>query len=246
MNSEDRSLGRIVSRRQALTLLAAAGAGLLLRRFGAPMSGAQAAPASVSACVVRPEQTEGPYFVDRMLERSDIRSDPASGVVSVGIPLQLTFNIWRLTQRECVPLAGATVDIWHCDANGVYSDARDPRFSTVGKRFLRGYQPTDAQGRANFTTVYPGWYDGRTTHIHFKIRTGTAGEQRHEFTSQLYFDDAFTDAVYSRAPYSARGPRTRRNRGDGIFRDGGAQLMLSPTPRSDGYQAAFDIALNIA
>ncbi len=85
---------------------------------------------------------------------------------------------------------GAIVDIWHCDAAGVYSDATDPGFNTVGKKFLRGYQVTDANGGVQFTTIYPGWYRGRTVHIHFKVRAKAKSGQSYEFTSQLYFDDA--------------------------------------------------------
>ena len=89
-------------------------------------------------------------------------------------------------------MAGAMVDICQCDAIGVYSDVRATNgfFNTGGQRFLRGYQVTDASGVAKFTTVYPGWYQGRSVHIHFKIRTN-AGGRNAEFVSQLYFDDAF-------------------------------------------------------
>ena len=88
------------------------------------------------------------------------------------------------------PLAGAQVDIWHCDALGVYSDVRDRSSDTTGKKFLRGYQVSDDAGQVRFTTIYPGWYGGRAVHVHFKIRRPGAGGRIDEFTSQLYFDDA--------------------------------------------------------
>ena len=99
---------------------------------------------AVPACIVRPEVTEGPYYVDEDLNRSDIRADPSTGTVSEGIPLVLTFNIAQIAGSACTALAGAKVEIWHCDAAGVYSDVTDRGFSTVGRKFLRGSQMTDA------------------------------------------------------------------------------------------------------
>jgi hypothetical protein len=97
-----------------------------------------------------------------------------------------------------------------------------------------------------FTTVYPGWYDGRTVHIHFKVR-GSAGAGRgYEFTSQLYFDDAFTDRVFARGPYARRGKRTVRNGGDGIFRAGGSRLILLVVESDAGYASKFNVGLRLA
>jgi protocatechuate 3,4-dioxygenase beta subunit len=198
------------------------------------------------SCVVRPEQTEGPYFVDEHLNRSDIRSDPADGRVKSGTPLTLTLLVSRLNAAgDCHPLPGAQVDLWHCDALGVYSDVQDPGFSTVGQKFLRGYQMTDAQGEARFVTVYPGWYPGRTVHIHFKIRTASVTQRNFEFTSQLYFDDVVTDRVHADPPYASKGLRSARNQHDWIFRRGGDQLMLTPTIIAGGYEASFSIALRL-
>ncbi|MEP0859677.1 twin-arginine translocation pathway signal protein, partial [Trichocoleus sp. DQ-U1] len=140
---------------------------------------------------------------------------------------------------------GATVDIWHCDALGVYSDVRDFNGDTQGQKFLRGYQVTDANGTAEFVTIYPGWYPGRTVHIHFKIRTDSASGRGSEFTSQLYFDDALTDQIYAQSPYAAKGQRTQRNDGDGIFQDGGEELMLQLTQDAQGYVGTFDIGLQM-
>jgi protocatechuate 3,4-dioxygenase beta subunit len=195
---------------------------------------------NLPGCIVRPEQTEGPYFVDEKLLRSDIRSDPSNGVVKPGVPLQLTFVVSQVAVNSCVPIVGAWVDIWHCDALGNYSDVQD----TVGQKFLRGYQITDTNGIAAFTTIYPGWYPGRTVHIHFKIRLANATGQTYEFTSQLYFDDATSNLVYAQAPYVSNGQRDIKNNADGIFRNGGDQLLLSLTPTQEGYSTVFTIGLD--
>ena len=109
--------------------------------------------------------------------------------------LALTFRVSQINGQGCVAYPGAVVDVWHCDALGVYSDVTDRGVSTVGQQFLRGYQVTDANGIASFVTIYPGWYPGRTVHIHFKIRSEATSDSSLEFTSQLFFDDAFTDQV---------------------------------------------------
>ncbi|MCU0570804.1 MAG: intradiol ring-cleavage dioxygenase [Oculatellaceae cyanobacterium Prado106] len=204
-----------------------------------------ASTATTPACIVRPQQTEGPYFRDEKLNRSDIRSNPADGAVKPGVPLKLAFQVSQVSSAACVPLEGAIVDVWHCDAEGVYSDVSDRRFDTTGQKFLRGYQTTNADGIAEFITIYPGWYPGRTVHIHFKIRTDATAQSSYEFTSQLYFDDAVTDQVDAQAPYAARGQRTQRNDQDGIFQRSGEQLLLTLTPAVEGYEGRFNIGLEL-
>jgi protocatechuate 3,4-dioxygenase beta subunit len=156
--------------------------------------------------------------------------------VKEGVPLVLTFHVAQVTASGCMALPGAKVEIWHCDALGVYSDVSDPGFNTRGQQFLRGYQLTDVNGRAAFTTIYPGWYRGRTVHIHFKIRPDTNSA----FTSQLFFDDALSDQVFARQPYAAKGARGVRNSNDNIFND---QLVLTMAPSGQGYVAAFDLGI---
>jgi protocatechuate 3,4-dioxygenase beta subunit len=229
----------VLSRREALALIGASSAALLTLALPARAAG----PPS---CVARPQQTEGPFFVEEELDRSDIRSDPRTGVVKPGLPLRLTFNISRMSSASCVPLAGAKVDLWHCDATGRYSDARSRGSSSAGEKFLRGDQRTDAAGTAQFLTIYPGWYGGRTVHVHFKIRTAASSAPAYEFTSQLYFDDALTDRVYAFEPYAAGRRRSMRNADDFIFRDGGSQLLIVPVQDAQGYAATFDIGLQIA
>jgi protocatechuate 3,4-dioxygenase beta subunit len=252
MKNGDRHVGRVLTRRESLTLLSGAAAGTTLLaasgHLGSNTGKVQtAAGATLPSCIVRPEQTQGPYFVDEKLHRSDIRSDPTDGSIKQGVPLRLLFRVTALTGNACRPLAGATVDVWHCDALGVYSDTRDPIFGdTRGRKFLRGYQWTSDDGTAEFLTIYPGWYQGRTVHVHFKIRTGSASTAHHEFTSQLYFEDTLTDRVHTQLPYARKGQRTLRNAGDGNFRSAGANLLLKIATQGEGYAAAFDVALQMA
>jgi protocatechuate 3,4-dioxygenase beta subunit len=243
MTYENGPSGRLLSRLEILRYLGATGAVWLMAGSLSPRL--SEAGTLGPSCVVRPEQMEGPYFVDERLNRSDIRSDPTRGLVKPGTPLALTLQLSRLNAGDCQPLAGTQVDIWHCDAQGIYSDVQDPEFNTIGQKFLRGYQITDVRGEVRFVTVYPGWYPGRTVHIHFKIRTTPMAKRNFEFASQLYFDDGLTDRVHSALPYATNGPRSARNQHDWIFRRGGDRLMLAPTPVGDGYAALFAIGLQL-
>jgi protocatechuate 3,4-dioxygenase beta subunit len=192
---------------------------------------------------------EGPYFVDARLNRSDIRTDPSDKAVSPGVPLRVTFRVSQMSAAgACGPLAGALVDLWQCDALGVYSDFADTtaKFDARGKKFLRGYQVTDAKGLVEFTTIYPGWYPGRAVHLHFKVRTNPNGPRGTDFTSQLYFDEAVTDRVHARAPYASKGRRTTTNEGDGIFKNGGQQLMLKLTENANSLAGTFEMAVKLA
>ncbi|HEV8573997.1 MAG TPA: twin-arginine translocation pathway signal protein [Dehalococcoidia bacterium] len=172
----------------------------------------QTATAAPVACVVTPEQTEGPYFVDEMLNRSDITSDPADGSVSDGVPLRLTLTVSSVNGTTCTPAAGANVDMWHCDADGVYSDvsggAGQP--DTSGQRFLRGYQVSDQNGQVVFQTIFPGWYSGRTPHIHFKVRT-IDGLESSRPSSSSTTPSSMPSTLRPRTARTARPtPRTRR------------------------------------
>lgn len=256
-----------MSRREALALLGGTGAALVVGIGLSRVSLAQTAtPATATPsltmtpmpdCVVKPALTEGPYFVDVMLNRSDIRKDSTLDIMKDGRPLYLVFQVMDVTDGTCRPLSGAQVDIWHCDANGIYSGSTDPGFDTTGEDWLRGYQVTDEQGLAKFITIYPGWYSGRAVHIHFKIRTDPEAEQGYEFTSQLFFDDDLSDAVFEEAPYTdGRGARNTRNDNDNIFSGSDGLLTLTLAPLTDeeaeelkldttGYKSTFYIGLDL-
>ena len=244
MDLDDLPIGRVLTRREALALLGSTGSLLL---FGGATSSADTSRAVRPRypCVVRPASTPGPYYVDEKLQRSDIRSDPSDGTVKEGIPLALTLNVSSIAKGACAPLVGAIVDVWQCDAHGVYSDVVDPSFNTTGKQFLRGHQITDQLGVVRFTTIYPGWYPIRTPHIHYKIRSPASVRSHYEFTGQLYFDEGLSDRIYAKVPYAGRGKRTVSNTTDRIYnQDGGRQTTLTVTPAQDGYAATFDVALD--
>ena len=239
---------RSLSRRKIIRLIQASATAILAGYMGNQAASGKpknpATPAKKISCVVKPQQTEGPYFVDERMNRSDIRSDPSDNSVREGTALRLIFHISQVDGNSCKPFAGA-VDLWHCDASGVYSDVSDRSFNTQGKKFLRGYQVTDKNGTAQFITIYPGWYPGRAVHLHFKIRTDSATQTSYEFTSQLYFDDSLTDQIHAQPPYISKGQRTL-NAQDIIFQDGGKDLLLRLSKDEKGYVGTFDIGLQIS
>jgi protocatechuate 3,4-dioxygenase beta subunit len=265
-HDDDIPVGRILSRKEMLGLLMGASAVLLAGCDALPTALSQISNSSSSssasqtnasstsatsstsqlACIVTPELTEGPYFVDEKLNRADIRSDPNTGAVKEGALLRLTINVSEVVSGSCSPYAGAYVDVWHCDALGTYSDVVDNAqgFNTKGQQFLRGYQVTDTNGKVEFTTIYPGWYEGRAVHIHFKIRNALNATQAHTFTSQLFFDDSITDTVQAQSPYSSKGQRTMRNSADNIYQQGGSQMLLKPVKEGDAYIASIAIGVN--
>lgn len=244
MQNDDDVVGRLLSRRELVALFGSSAVAALTHRLSAQAG--SGIPVAAAACVVQPQQTEGPYFVDEKLLRSDIRSDPATGAVKAGAPLALMLNISQVKpDGSCAALPGAEVHLWHCDAMGEYSDVKDRLFDNTGKKFLRGHQITNAAGGASFSTIYPGWYQGRAVHLHFKVRTSSGSNGAYEFTSQFYFDEAFTDRVYTAAPYSTHTGARTRNEQDGIYRDGGSQLILPVRDTGKGYAAAFNVAMKV-
>jgi len=199
------------------------------------------------SCVTKPALTEGPYFVDELLNRADIRSDPTTGVLKAGVPLKLTINVYRTGASACTPITGAYVDLWHCDALGVYSDvsagAGNP--DTRGQKFLRGYQITDNNGSVTFTTIYPGYYTGRTTHLHYKVRLFEGTNRTYEFTSQLCFNDSLTDQVYAAPPYNTKAARQTRNNNDSIYPSGGTPILMTlSSDGQGGYSSSFYLGVN--
>ncbi len=189
-------------------------------------------------CVLTPQATEGPFYFNPNQIRQNIVED------RVGAPLRMAVRVMRVDDG-CAPLKDALVDLWHADAGGVYSGY--PRqlggLDTSGETFLRGVQMTDADGIALFDTIYPGWYPGRTVHIHFKAHYGS----NTYVTSQFYFPDDFTDHVYSRTPYRDRPDRTTRNANDSVLRGDPAEsnLLASVTEDGDGYFGTITIGVTV-
>jgi len=197
---------------------------------------------AAATCRLWAEQDEGPYRRDYHPFRRDVTED------RVGVPLALGL---ALGARTGTAAGDAVVEIWHCDPEGAYSgfpppDSTDvPTASTaprtdylVDHTFLRGRQATDHDGRVEFRTVYPGWYPGRTVHIHVIVRAGST-----TFTSQLYFPETVTEAVFAREPYSARPGRDTTNADDEIFPTGDEPAVLRLAAVGDGYLAAIRLRL---
>src|SRR5688572_9626269 len=175
-----------------------------------------------------------------------IRDLTVTGVQTCALPISLAIGVFDVANNSCTPLTNAQVDIWHCDALGVYSDVSDQGFDTTGQQFLRGYQLTDETGTVQFLTIYPGWYSGRAVHIHFTIRTTATDGSDYQFTSQFFFNDTLTDQVHAQEPYASKGPRDTRNSSDNIFIGGGDQLLLNVQgDNANGYTAAMNIGLDL-
>ncbi|MFL5293668.1 MAG: hypothetical protein ACJ79U_19290 [Myxococcales bacterium] len=250
-------------RRDVLKGISALGAVAVFRCGGT--AAADGGAISNGACVLDPTVTRGPFWVDERLQRSDVRSDTsgrASPNPRPGVPLALRFALSSFGASTCAPLAGAMVDIWQCDAAGIYSDVAG---TSAGQNFLRGYQTTDASGIASFTTIYPGWYPGRAVHIHVKVRLfdsmlrATRSARRRqspllppadnvttEATTQVFFDDTVSDAVFrAAAPYNSRPARDTRNAADGLY--GGRTVLLASLQGdpASGYSATFPLAVRL-
>jgi len=264
MENDDALEGRLYTRRETLAiarrtgLMIGLGGMLRLLNTAPPAYSAPEAPVAEATDIhllASPSLTEGPFFVDERLQRADLTGGSIRPSIVQAVPLQLTLNVFASTDnRKFAPLPGATVDVWHVDAHGVYSDepqGLNPE-DTKGERWLRGYQVTDARGKVAFRTIFPGWYRGRTTHIHFKVRYLLDGKQPASFTSQLFVPDTLADRLYQRAPYFVRTEDAMRNQDDPIYRDGrsdgtmaGAAMTLDPKPLAGGkgYTAQFNVAL---
>lgn len=199
-----------------------------------------------------PQQTEGPYFVEDMPNRSDIRSDTSNGSVEQGIPLRLVIHVYGVNDGSCVPLKGAKLDIWHANSQGIYSGVKD--MGTAENNFLRGYQVTDNNGTVEFTTIYPGWYEGRAIHIHDKVRIFNGQEKELEWTAQLYFNNSINEQVHEQTPYNSHGPVKTTNEQDMIYtgasadgliqKNSGEQLMVNLTKQGASYLGTFNVVLN--
>jgi protocatechuate 3,4-dioxygenase beta subunit len=233
-----------ISRRRALALF---GASATLLGCGGGSGGSSTSTSATStgtsvSCVLTPEETAGPYplFNDIASASTYMREDITEG--KTGIPLQLLLTFVNVN-ANCTPITDALVYTWHCDKDGAYSGYNQPGNNTVGQTFCRGVQMTDGTGLARFTTIYPGWYSGRITHVHFRVYLGNALEA----TSQLCFPQDITRAVYNTSPYVARGQNTSVTSfsQDGVFSDG-EQYQLCTTSQNattGGYDAALTVGV---
>jgi protocatechuate 3,4-dioxygenase beta subunit len=213
------------------SLVKAGGLAIAVLGAGAlPASAAATArETSAASCVLAPEMTQGPFYVPNEKVRRNIREGQP------GVALALRLGV--VDASSCRPITGAAVDIWHADAAGEYSGIGSN--GTSGRTFLRGVQRTDAKGIARFDTVYPGWYQGRTVHIHVMVHV--SGDVVH--TGQLFFDDALTDAVFTRKPYSTRSARDVRNADDGIYGNGGSRSLLRMRRQGTGYLGTISMGV---
>jgi protocatechuate 3,4-dioxygenase beta subunit len=217
-----------LSRREALSLIAVtvAGGTLMSRQAFAQGAAASGLITGADVCAITPETTEGPYYFDPALVRTDITEGRP------GLPTRVRLQV---VDAQCQPIPSARVDIWHCDAEGIYSGytGQPGGLDTSGETFMRGTQIADANGIVEFATVYPGWYPGRTPHIHFKVFPN----QTSTMTGQLFFPDDVSDAVYAGvAPYNSRSAEGRTgNERDGIAQRAGAAAVASVEELPEAY-----------
>jgi protocatechuate 3,4-dioxygenase beta subunit len=226
-------MNRKIDRRQALAAFGTAGLGAVLAGCGSDeQTAATPTPSGdtfddAATCTVSPELTEGPYYFDVDSLRSDIAEDRE------GVALRLAIRV--RDAATCDPIEDAVVDIWHCDAVGTYSGFESASQGgppggagrTDDETYLRGAQLTNAEGVAVFRTIYPGWYRGRTVHIHAKVHL----DKQTALTTQLFTNREFDERVYAREPYASDPGRDTFNDSDGIFEDG---LELTLTEEGDG------------
>jgi protocatechuate 3,4-dioxygenase beta subunit len=233
-------LDTLLTRRRALQLAGGLGLAAFVSACasdgGSAGSGTAAATGAASgetstaapSCVLMPELTEGPYYLDLDLVRSDITEGRP------GLPLDLRVDV--VDAGTCEPIDGAAVDVWHCDAEGAYSGVQGAESET----FCRGVQMTNASGTAEFRTVFPGWYTGRAVHIHVKVAAD--GDQTH--TGQLFFDPEALSDVYSAEPYAARGEPDVSNEDDGIFQQSGGVTVVAVTVADDASSGSVTLGID--
>jgi protocatechuate 3,4-dioxygenase beta subunit len=226
-----------IGRREALGAMgAAAGAAIAIGCGGSPTSptdtsssGTTTTGSTNAACAVTPSETAGPYPSLTDLVRSDIR-EGKSGTV-----LTLTVKVVNVN-AACAAVPNADVEVWHCDAVGNYSEYGTQTTET----YLRGIQTTNSTGEVTFTTIYPGWYQGRATHIHLEVKTNGVSRK----ISQIAFPESINNSVYRTGVYASRGSNPTSNLADGIFADSLASELVTPSgDPTSGYSASCQIAI---
>ena len=204
---------------------------------------------SSTDCVASPAETAGPYPYDLSAVSKIFRKDIAED--KTGTPLGLTFSVVNVN-NNCAPIENARVDIWHIDKDGYYSEYSEPGYlgtqNHVGETFLRGIQVTDAEGKVNFTTIYPGWYSGRIAHIHIEIFVNSVRKA----TTQMAFPDAVNQEVYNTSLYSAHGQNSSvaSNAADMVFGDSATDLehelcAITPNSATGGYDATLTVRVSL-
>lgn len=235
-----------ISRRQVVLGLGAASAGALLPAVSKKKDVAAISPSPYPSCAFTPEQTEGPFY----FETGFIRQDITEGRPGKALHLKLKV----VGAESCEPIQDAVVDIWHCDAAGEYSgfetaNSGSPRRGRGGgrrqqtrneKTFLRGAQVTNSEGEVEFKTIYPGWYQGRATHIHIKVYL----DNDDVLTSQMYFPEELNDHIYQEGVYAEHEGNRVTNDRDGIFRRAGSGTVLELTEVSEGYVGTLTLGVN--
>ncbi len=241
---DDQPIGTILTRRDALRAAALSGFGLFL-------GGAKAEAAPVLDLVATPELTEGPFFVDNKLNRKNVTEGTRRKTVVDGEPLLLKIKVFKIVEGKTTPLENAQVDIWHTDASGTYSGEPSSGIQdedTSGQMWLRGFQKTDKEGACEIQTIFPGYYRGRTNHIHFKIRLySKSGDKTYDFSSQWFFDEATNDKFAGKKGYVKR---SMTNAQDGIYSakqaDGtavGSHLTMKVKDSTNGLEGSFSVGL---
>jgi protocatechuate 3,4-dioxygenase beta subunit len=246
MNNETHN-DKKLDRREAIRIIGAAGAAAVAAACGGDTPSSPSAVASTvttaagtgttgttlsnDACAVSPNETAGPYPSKSDIFRSDIRENRQ------GVGLALTIRVINVSSG-CAPLANANVEIWQCDAAGNYSEYG----TQTSQTYLRGIQTTDANGQVNFMTIYPGWYQGRATHIHIEVTMNGRSVK----VTQIAFPETINNAVYATGVYVSRGSNPTANLQDGIFADSLSSELVTPSGNpTAGYSASYQVGVTV-
>jgi protocatechuate 3,4-dioxygenase beta subunit len=224
-----------VGRREALGVMGAAGAALAFGCGGSPTSPDTSSSTTTTtgstnaACAVTPTETAGPYPSLTDMFRSDIRDG------KTGTLLTLTVKVVNVN-AACAAVANANVEVWHCDSAGNYSEYG----TQTAQTYLRGIQTTNSNGEVTFTTIYPGWYQGRATHIHLEVTINGVSRK----VTQIAFPESVNNTVYGSGVYSSRGSNPTSNLSDGIFADSLSSELVTPSGDvTNGYTATCQIGV---
>ncbi|GAB3257130.1 cadherin-like beta sandwich domain-containing protein [Chitinimonas naiadis] len=227
----------------SLSIVVTAADGTTTRSYA--LTVVRAGATAAGNCALIPSETEGPYPLLAILSntamvRQDVRDS------KTGVPLTLNLTLENVNNL-CAPISNAAVYIWHCDKDGEYSGySSSQNGNHAGETYLRGIQVSDSAGQVSFTTIYPGWYAGRVTHIHAQIYLNDNLKVTATVTTQLAFPETINTAVYASSLYATHGQNTSvpTNAGDNVFSDGTSYQMLTLTGDvSSGYVASLHVGI---